>query len=187
MEAIHTGGMRDQNAVLRIKTKYVAASVIEQFAKGEIADAGTEGVPGQILVSNGGGLVLFKQGFLAAYAPYPDATTGTQLELGKDWKPALRGTRSDAQPISPDDRWDDSFERKCGPKPEPSQSDNSIDSRAHALSKSSCSTRSVRGSRSRPKPRRCDIRLPLHQRNLRQMNQVMRHLIRCMPCLVVVH
>ncbi len=43
---------------LRIKTKYVAASVIEQFAKGEIDDAGVEGVPGLILVSNGGGLVL---------------------------------------------------------------------------------------------------------------------------------
>jgi hypothetical protein len=31
--------MKDQNAMLRIKTKYVAASVIEQFAKSELADA----------------------------------------------------------------------------------------------------------------------------------------------------
>jgi hypothetical protein len=83
---IYSAGMKDQNAVLRIKTKYVAASVIEQFVKEEMADAHADGVPGQILVSNGGGLVLFKQGYLAEYTRYPDATTGIDLQLGKDWQ-----------------------------------------------------------------------------------------------------
>jgi len=75
--------------VLRIKTKYVAASVIEQFAKGEIADAGAgaEGVPGQILVSQRRRLgPNLSKDFLPHTPPYPDATTGVELQLGKDWQ-----------------------------------------------------------------------------------------------------
>jgi len=73
--------------VLRIKTKYVADSVIEQFAKGEIADAGAEGVPGQIMVYQRRRLgPSLSKDFLPHTPPYPDATTGVELQLGKDWQ-----------------------------------------------------------------------------------------------------
>src|SRR6266853_4818756 len=83
LEEIRTGIIRDQHAALQIKPRYLTESTVKQFMARELA--GSQGVPGKILVSPGKDLVTFGQGHLLAYSKLRDGSIRIDLDFGNNW------------------------------------------------------------------------------------------------------
>ena len=76
--------IRDQHAALQIKPRYLTESTVKQFMARELA--GSQGVPGKILVSPGKDLVTFGQGHLLAYSKLRDGSIRIDLDFGDNWQ-----------------------------------------------------------------------------------------------------